>query len=143
MAERSVTVRPGKATDADAIFALVRQLAVTYQSERQSFDENLPRLLGRDSQLLLVATEENVVVGYVMASESVTLYANGPTTELMELVVDVDRRGHGIGRPLVEAVVGWAREHGCTEVNVPSRRSGEYYMRLGFGEAARRYRLRL
>ena len=93
--------------------------------------------------MLLVATEADIVVGYVMASESMTLYANGPTTELMEMVVTEEHRGSGIGRMFIQAVINWARERECTEVNVPSRRAGGYYMKHGFEDAAPRYRFPL
>jgi GNAT superfamily N-acetyltransferase len=78
-----------------------------------------------------------------MASESMTLYANGPTTELMEMVVAEERRGTGIGRMFIQAVIDWASDRGCTEVNVPSRRAGGYYMKHGFEDAAPRYRFPL
>jgi GNAT superfamily N-acetyltransferase len=78
-----------------------------------------------------------------MAAESMTLYANGPTAELIELMVGKTRRKRGIGRVLVEAAMAWARERGCVEVNVPTRRAGDYYEKLGFEETASFYRCKL
>jgi len=141
--QSAIALRPARQGDASAMFILVQELAVSYRPERATFDQNFPRLLGENRQLLLVATRGGVVVGYVMASESMTLYANGPTTELMEMVVAPEHRGKGIGRMFIEAVIKWASERGCKEVNVPSRRAGAYYMRHGFEDSAPRYRFPL
>jgi GNAT superfamily N-acetyltransferase len=116
---------------------------MSYTPDRISFQANLPKLLDSKRQVLLVAAEDERVVGYVMASGSMTLYANGPTAELIELMVEKTRRKRGIGRVLVEGAMAWARERGCVEVNVPTRRAGDYYGKLGFEETASFYRYKL
>lgn len=143
MAGQGLTVRPAETADADAVFALLRGFAVSYKPDRRAFDANLPELLAGDHQALLVAVEDGRVAGYAMASAPLTLYANGPVAELLELVVDKPLRRRGIGRVLVEAVMTWARERSCAELNVPTRRAGDYYRRLGFEETAAYYRYRL
>jgi len=141
--EPGLTVRPATRADSNALFALLGQFATSYAPDRISFQANLPVLLESDHQVLLVAAEDERVVGYVMASQSMTLYANGPTAELIELNVEKTRRKRGIGRALVEAAMAWARERGCVEVNVPTRRAGDYYKKLGFEETAAFYRYKL
>jgi predicted N-acetyltransferase YhbS len=141
--EPELTVRPATRADANALFALLRQFAMSYTPDRISFQANLPKLLDSKRQVLLVAAEDERVVGYVMASGSMTLYANGPTAELIELMVEKTRRKRGIGRVLVEGAMAWARERGCVEVNVPTRRAGDYYGKLGFEETASFYRYKL
>lgn len=143
MSEPELTIRAATRADANALFALLREFAVSYTPDRISFEANLPRLLESDRQLLLVAAEDERVVGYAMASESMTLYANGPTAELIELMVIQSRRKRGIGRVLVEAAIAWAKERGCIEVNVPTRRAGDYYVKLGFEETASFFRYKL
>jgi GNAT superfamily N-acetyltransferase len=122
---------------------LLTAFAVSYTPERASFDATFPSLVASDHQALLVAEDGARVAGYALASVSLTLYANGPVAELLELVVEPDLRGKGIGKALVEAVTAWARDLGCAELNVPTRRAGDYYLRLGFEETAGYYRLRL
>jgi ribosomal protein S18 acetylase RimI-like enzyme len=143
VAEPGLTVRPATRADSNALFALLREFATSYTPDRIAFQANLPKLLKSNHQLLLVAAEDERVVGYVMAAESMTLYANGPTAELIELMVGKTRRKRGIGRVLVEAAMAWARERGCVEVNVPTRRAGDYYEKLGFEETASFYRCKL
>ena len=139
----TANIRPAEPRDADALFRLVRELAITYKPTRDAFDASFHRILDSGHQLLLVAETERTINGYVMATESATLYANGPTTELMELIVEEPQRSGGLGRLLVQAVIEWARSRHCIEVNVPSRRAGAYYVSLGFEEAAPRYRYKL
>lgn len=138
--EPKLTIRMAIGADSDALFALLGRFAVSYSPDRVAFQANLPKLLDSEHQVLLVAAEDERVVGYVMASESMTLYANGPAAELIELMVVEERRKQGIGRVLVETAIAWARERGCVEVNVPTRRAGGYYKRLGFEETAAFYR---
>jgi predicted N-acetyltransferase YhbS len=135
--------RPAEERDRDAVFALLQQFATSYTPERSAFDSHYPRLLSSDRDVLLVADAGDAVVGYVLASVALTLYANGPVTQIEELIVAPSRRGEGIGRALVEAVVERARAAGAMEVTVPTRRAGDYYLRLGFERTADYYRLRL
>ena len=140
---RTVTVRPARPGDADAVFELLKELVITYEPERSAFDDNLPHVIESEQEGLLVAESAGGVVGYALAAESMTLYANGPVVDLLELVVEERLRGRGIGEKLVDAVKAWGLERGCVDVNVASRRSGGYYERLGFSEAATFYRLHL
>jgi N-acetylglutamate synthase-like GNAT family acetyltransferase len=138
-----VRIRPARENDAEKLFELLAALTVTYEPSRTAFDENLPRLIESDREALLVAESEEGVVGYAMAAESMTLYANGPVVDLLELIVEERLRGQGIGEKLVNAVKAWGREHGCLDLNVATRRSGSYYEHLGFSETATFYRLQL
>ncbi|MEE9254053.1 MAG: GNAT family N-acetyltransferase [Pseudomonadales bacterium] len=143
MSEAEVLVRPAVSNDADALFELLKELVITYEPERAAFDRSLPRLIDLEHEVLMVAEVNGAVVGYALAAESLTLYANGPVVDLLELVVAESRRGRGIGEELVSAVKAWGSDRGCIDVNVASGRSGGYYERLGFSEAATFYRLHL
>ncbi len=138
-----LAIRPATDSDAEAVFALLKELAITYTPDRAAFELHFPELLQSTSSVLCLAAVEGEVVGYALACGSLTLYANGPVTELQELVVDPRHRGEGIGRKLVESVVERARASGSVEVTVPTRRAGRYYQRLGFEERAAYYCLRL
>lgn len=143
MSDAEVFVRPVVPTDADALFELLKELVITYEPDRAAFDQTLPRLIESEHGVLMVAEANGAAVGYALAAESLTLYANGPVVDLLELVVTESLRGHGIGGELVSAVKVWGGDRGCIDVNVASRRSGGYYERLGFTEAATFYRLHL
>lgn len=134
------SIRRAAHADADAIFDILTGFAVSHSPDRADFDTNYPALIAADNQLVPVAALNGRVVGYVMASRSLTLYANGPVAEIIELAVEPSSRSRGLGKRMVETVIEWARDCGCIEVNVPTRRAGAYYERLGFERTASYYR---
>jgi GNAT superfamily N-acetyltransferase len=132
----AISIRAAQAPDADQLFPLVEQFATSYRPDRVAFDRHFPLLLATGHAGCFVAELDGQIVGYALAFQLVTLYANGIVVELQELMVAPAARGRGIGRGLVDAVLAWARAAGAVEVTVPTRRAREYYLRLGFEETA-------
>jgi len=141
-----VRIRHAELTDADAVFELSLRFATSYRPQRPLFDQNFELLLAAmtyDGTDLLVAEDEGKVIGYALASRFLALCAPGPVAELHELIVDPAYRNRGMGRMLVEAVIGRARTTGAVEVTAPTRGAGDYYRRLGFEVSATLMRLPL
>lgn len=135
----SVRIRFAELADADAVFELLARFATSYRPRRTEFGQTYELLLSAmtyDGTDLFVAEDEGIVIGYALASRVLLLYPNGPVGELHELVVDPAHRGRGVGRLLVEAVIGRARTAGAVEVIVPSHGAGDYYRKFGFQETA-------
>ncbi|AIE85915.1 GCN5-like N-acetyltransferase [Fimbriimonas ginsengisoli Gsoil 348] len=84
----------------------------------------------------MVAEQSEVVVGYLLAHALPTLFAGGPILEIVELVVDPEKRGEGVGRALVEHALTEAWSNGCVEVVAPTRRAAAFYEHLGFEPTA-------
>ncbi len=139
----SASIRPARLEDADAVFGLLTDFATSYRPDRSTFDRHYPAILGASDADLVVANQDGVVIGYALAIDMLTLFANGVVTELIELMVEQHKREHGIGRALVEVIVLRARERGAIEVTVPTRRAGPFYEKLGFEETANYYKLPL
>lgn len=132
-------IRQAELGDAAAVFALLEQFAMSHQPRRPDFEKNYELLLAEsayDDTDLLVADDDGTVIGYALATRILVLYANGPVCELSELAVAPGHRGHGVGRQLVEAVIGRAQVTGAVEITVPARRAVGYYRRFGFEETA-------
>jgi ribosomal protein S18 acetylase RimI-like enzyme len=91
------------------------------------------RILQRGGQVFF-AMEESNVIGTCAA-----IPVSAGTFELAKLSVDPAARGKGIGRRLCETVVGYAREHGATEVVLTSNsalvNAIRLYESLGFRHA--------
>jgi len=138
-----VVVRQASLPDADAVFLLLVKFATSHKPARSAFETNYPRLMEMDGTDLLVADKRGRVVGYVLASDSPTLFANGVVTELLELYVEEQERHSGIGRDLVEQAVARARDRGAVEVTVSTRRAGPFYLELGFELTAEFFKLKL
>jgi N-acetylglutamate synthase-like GNAT family acetyltransferase len=132
----AVLIRSARLADAEVIFPLLQQFATSYQPDRAAFDRHVPLLLQAEHAELLVAEMAGQVVGYALAFKLLTLYANGIVVELQELMVAPEQRRQGIGRRLVEEIVGRARAAGAVEVTVPTRRARDFYLPLGFEETA-------
>ena len=101
MAKAKLEIRPALLSDADAVFSLLRKFATSYEPMRPAFDASYPRLLeDGEGAGLLVADLDGITVGYILAADSLTLFANGVVTELIELYVDEVYHRNGIGRNL-------------------------------------------
>jgi aminoglycoside 6'-N-acetyltransferase I len=66
---------------------------------------------------------------------------SSPVGYLEGIYVKQDSRTTGVGRALVEAVEGWARSAGCTEMasdrEISNEVSGEFHLSVGFSEVIR------
>jgi N-acetylglutamate synthase-like GNAT family acetyltransferase len=129
-------IRPATIDDADAVYRLLRQLAVSYTPDLESFAAAFPQLVADDSAILLVAEEDSVVIGYALAIVSLLLYTNGKAAQLQELVVDEDRRGTGNGGALVRAIEVECRALGVRQLTVASRRAAGFYEARGYSTTA-------
>lgn len=137
------SVRPARLEDADAVFGLLTDFATSYRPQRSTFDKHYPIILDASDADMVVADQGGVVIGYALAIDMLTLFANGIVTELIELMVEESSRRSGLGRMLVDGIVSRARSRDAVEVTVPTRRAGPFYERLGFEETANYYKLPL
>ncbi len=136
-------IRSARLSDGDSVFRLLGKFATNYKPARSAFDANYPKLLKTEGSGLLVAEQGGKVVGYILAADSLTLFANGVVTELLELYVEEWERGRGIGRELVNQSVARAKDRGAVEVRVPTRRARSFYLGLGFQLTAEFFKLNL
>lgn len=118
---------------ADDLAAIVEIEEATF-SEAWS-PETFASLLGRDEMVVLVATEEEVVIGY-----GVVAVGSGEA-ELANLAVGAGWRGRGVGEALVERALDelGEREIGRAYLAVreSNTRAAELYRRFGFREIGR------
>jgi GNAT superfamily N-acetyltransferase len=129
-------IRPGRPEDRDAVWPLARDFATTFQVERPAFDVAFAALLADDRTWLLVAHEDDVVLGYVLASWHQTFLANGPVCWVEELMVSEEYRSKGVGRTLMRAVEAKAERLGCAYVSLASRRAVGFYTGIGYEDSA-------
>ncbi|MFN4001226.1 GNAT family N-acetyltransferase [Microcella sp.] len=133
------TVRRATATDADAVFELVRQLGAAFVPVRSAFDESFAAIVDNadDDVLLLVAENgEGVVQGYALTTIARLLSTNGLSAQLQEIAVDEDARGLDLGTALVREVEAECIRRGVRQLTVAARRAGGFYDRLGYSQNA-------
>lgn len=135
-------VRDAEPRDLDAVTALVRELATSFDPDEERVADAVAELVdgmrvGEGAhERLRVAEAEGVVVGYCLASVHRTLHANGPSAWVEELVVDPAWRGRGVGSALMADVEAWAVRRGAAVVALATRRAGGFYAGLGYAESA-------
>ena len=129
-------MRPAEESDTEDVFEMLGEFAMSYPPQRSALDIWYPTIIDRQDNDLLVAELQGEVTGYVLATTTPTLFANGPITELLELFVKPAHRNLGIGRRLVQAVLENAKYAGAREVAVPTRRAADFYLKLGFQRTA-------
>ena len=133
-----IRIRAGRREDSDRVFELLKQLASSYAPDRSAFDATFALIIDDvDGSLLLVAEDATAQVrGYALTTISSLLYTNGRSAQLQELVVDEQHQGQGHGTALIEELELICRSRGVRQLTVPSRRSADFYERLGYHSTA-------
>ena len=127
-------------TDSEQVFNLARDFATSFRPELGAFEVAFPRLITQDDALLLVVEESERLVGYLLAFDHYTLFANGRVSWVEEIMVREDRRRQRIGEELMEQCEQWAKSRGSKLVALGTRRAAAFYLALGYEESATYFR---
>jgi ribosomal protein S18 acetylase RimI-like enzyme len=108
-----------------------RFLAATEQT-RAGYARFLGSQLGRPDTAVLVADDNGTVVGYAYAAVEGYDYLTlrGPAGILHDILVAPERRGHGIGHLLLEAVLAFLTSRGVPRVLLSTAERNEGAQRL-------------
>jgi GNAT superfamily N-acetyltransferase len=129
-------IRKATLSDSDQVFALVKRFATSFSPKREAFDTSLQHLLRDDSVLVSVSVSDGEVVGYCLAFDHYTFYANGRVTWVEEIMVREELRGNGIGHALMESVESWAASKKSKLIGLATRRAAPFYGAIGYEESA-------
>lgn len=131
-------IRSGRLSDADRVFTLLKQLESSYAPDRAAFDDSFAFLVANEETSLLLVAEDatGLVLGYALTTITVLLHTNGRSAQLQELVVDDAHQGTGVGTALVEELERICRGSQVKQLTVASRRSADFYERLGYRSTA-------
>jgi ribosomal protein S18 acetylase RimI-like enzyme len=150
--ERAVveSARPAEVADLKRIVDLARQAVEELRQERggslwarrearrEPMDASLAGMLTDETQHLVVGTLDGVILGF--GSVRSELLADGDRLAVVgELYTDPGARAVGIGEAMMDALVGWAREHECIGVDalaLPGTRETKNFFET-FGLTAR------
>jgi len=129
-----VQTRPATREDQPRVFALIEQL--TGESPNSSWVEVYNSHLRRERGAVIIAENDQEILGVATVSYNLTVRFGGEYCELEELIVDESARGLNLGRILVQQTIDDARERGCAEIGlylVPSTEGNRgFYEKLGF-----------
>jgi GNAT superfamily N-acetyltransferase len=120
-----VEVRAAREDEVEAVIPLYEWLFARPGSEPPSWDERRAAvalreaIASRDSQVL-VADAGGELVGFCTAYFDMHSVRFGHRVWVEDLAVDPGRRSQGVGKLLLDAAKGWARERGATHLELDS-----------------------
>jgi GNAT superfamily N-acetyltransferase len=126
--------------DEAAVFILARDMATSYQVDRDCFSRAYPQVLVSNDMCLTVAETSGVIIGYVLGTSHLAFYANGKVAWVEEIMVKPDFRRKGIGKLLMQNFEAWAASKECRLVALATRRASDFYQSLGYAESASYFR---
>jgi GNAT superfamily N-acetyltransferase len=134
-------VRLARLADAATLHAFAAGLALDHSPDREAHERELRDALADERSLVLVAEDGDRLVGSLVAGLLPMPMYGARLAFLQELFVDEAARGGGVGRALIEAFDGWAREHGAAVEALGTSRPPAiaFYERLGFVTRPTRY----
>jgi GNAT superfamily N-acetyltransferase len=139
---RAIVIEPARAADAPAVIDLIGRVFAEYAFLWDPAIEvpdlfDLEHHYGGEAGAFWVARLDGRVVGSV----GVERLADG-RAELHRLYLDASLRGRGVGRTLVEAVLGWCRAAGVARLTLWSDtrfdRAHRLYEGMGFKKTGER-----
>ncbi len=148
-----ITLRPARADDEPFLLGLTHRLASFplpgWRTAREIDVGDHPAIrsaLGAPDPgtLLLIAEFDEAPRGYIFVTTRVDFFTNEPHGHIEVLAVEADAAGRGIGKELVRAAEGWARERGYRAMTLNVFAGNEaaraVYDRLGYLPEMVRYR---
>lgn len=153
-----MTIEPAKLSDMQDITRLYRALNTDMSRLQPEMfrpadanDEFIRSVLESGSEDILVAREGSRVLGLALVQEKDTppypAFIPRRYTYLMDLVVDPDHRGRGIGRALMGAVKDWAKSRNAEFIELgvlaQNKDAIRLYESLGFKDSRKTMQLDL
>lgn len=144
MSDLVVVIRNAGPADRDSIWPLARDFANSFAVDRDTFNTTLDAIGSDQTALLLVAEKPAAgVVGYLLATSHLTLFANGPVAWVEEVMVDQHSRRAGVGRRLMNTAEEWATSAGAAYIALATRRADQFYRAMGYEDSAVFFRRQL
>lgn len=136
-------IRPAVPTDEAAVLALIEELfeppgerSPDYSRERGR--EGFRVAVEHPEADVLLALDGDVLVGLASVYLDLPFIRFGKRCWLQDLVVMASRRSEGIGKLLLDAATEWARERGCTHMELASGigrlDAHRFYLREGMAQ---------
>lgn len=131
-------IRPACAADLPRLLPMVHALAQHHGDTPTATEATLSRDLFSPQSwaVALVAEGQSGLQGYAALTRGVQLQAGGRRMDLHHLFVQVESRGKGLGKALVQAALDMARTEGCAYLTVgtapQNAEAAQFYPALGF-----------
>lgn len=138
-----IQIREFKPEDFDSVVVLLHQLWPDTSLDLGTLRSAFERSRASNRQLYLCAESEGQVLGFGSLTTKSTLWSVAPVGYVDEMVVDEKHRGRGIGTQILDHLISWARDQGCSHVELDSafhrKDAHAFYERRGFESRAYLY----
>lgn len=112
-----VNVRKIKAADYNDIYLLNQELGYEFPIEKVK--ERIEYITEHTKDTILVAEQDNEVIGYIHGSPYELLYSDS-LINILGFVVKNKFRSTGVGNILIESMESWAKENGYAGIRLVS-----------------------
>ena len=127
-------IRIGTLDDCHAVYSLICEME-NCELDYVSFREIYGKMLKCNAYAVLVAVEDNNVVGEITLRFEEQLHHCAKIAEIMECAVQENFRSRGIGRLFLENACELAKKQNCVQIEVSSNqvrlRAHKFYERAG------------
>ena len=116
-----LNLRPAIPADIDSLIRLLEQLFTIEQDFTVNPDNQrrgLELMMQSDTAYMVVAEQADEVVGMASLQILISTADGGRAGLIEDLVVNAEHRGMGIGRSLIEHLIGWAEQQGLTRLQL-------------------------
>ena len=131
-----VVIREATRSDSAEIFQLLRVFTASFTPSEDQFEKTLPILLDDPAAFLNVALINQRIIGYCLAFDHHTFYADGRVTWVEEITVAEEHRRKGIATALMKAAEDWAVQRDSRLVALATRRAEDFYKSIGYDKSA-------
>ena len=126
----------------DGLHSEAHPLIFNQTVENARSSDYLSEVIQNNKQKLIVAVEDNVVIGLAKAdiecSPSNPLFVQREWLSISTIVVDKKHRRKGVGKILLDNLYDWAKEYNIVEVELTvfsfNKSAIEFYIKKGFNE---------
>lgn len=122
----------------ELLIELLETIEVTGGLNTKNIFENLQILMNDKDHYLLVAENQNQIIGFINFCTRRTCLHKAPSALIDELVVSKNYRNKGIGKKLLLAAVEKCKELRCCEIEVSTEKTNtqarKFYSQCGFEE---------
>lgn len=138
MAELSI--RPCTFDDLGAVIPLLEQLWPGVTMDRERLVPVFRKGLESSDQYYFCGEAQGDLIAFCAMTLKNSIKREGPLTLIDELVVDSRARGLGLGEIMLNHAIEWARDRGCTVIELESGNQREaahrFYLNRGFDQTA-------
>ncbi len=129
--------------DREPIERLASTFGTSFAFDLDAFRRTYSHHIDSKHSILLVAEQNAIIVGYLLAFRHETFFANGTVVWIEEIMVDTTVRRQGIGRLLMTHLEQQAQNSGYRLIALSTRRAADFYLALGYEASAQYFHKRL